>query len=365
MQMVPLCEHLRAAHDLPNAVVERLRRDAADMMTRGPFSVVDPARTLPAGADSHDYVSQGPYWWPDPDKPDGLPYIRRDGRVNPEVARFRESDHINALTRSVLVLAQAGRLPEGEAWRQRAALLLRTWFLDPVTRMTPHLQFGQGIPGICSGRGIGIIETATLPALCDAAAMLGEAWRPDDRQGLRAWCAAYLDWLLDSPYGREEAGERNNHGTWYDVQVAGLALACDRIDLARDTVAAAAERRVLTQVEADGRQPHELARTRSWEYSGFNLAALLALCVLGRRAGFDLADPATEAGRRVRAAARFLLPYARGEEAWIWPQMLRQRAIHSLDWLPAAAAVLADHDCTATADALLEEDHAGRQLCWG
>ena len=36
------------------------------------------------GGDKHDYLSFGSYWWPDPDKPDGLPYIRRDGGVNPE-----------------------------------------------------------------------------------------------------------------------------------------------------------------------------------------------------------------------------------------------------------------------------------------
>src|SRR5512142_174353 len=63
--------------------VERLRRDAAAALGAGPFSVIQKSRVPPSG-DKHDYLSFGPYWWPDPKKPNGLPYIRRDGEVNPE-----------------------------------------------------------------------------------------------------------------------------------------------------------------------------------------------------------------------------------------------------------------------------------------
>ena len=35
-----------------------------------------------AGA-THDYFSDGAYWWPDPENPSG-PYIRRDGMSNPD-----------------------------------------------------------------------------------------------------------------------------------------------------------------------------------------------------------------------------------------------------------------------------------------
>ena len=32
----------------------------------------------------NDFYSNGDYWWPDPSKPDGLPYLQRDGESNPD-----------------------------------------------------------------------------------------------------------------------------------------------------------------------------------------------------------------------------------------------------------------------------------------
>ncbi len=38
---------------------------------------------LAASGDKHDYYSFPPYWWPDPSKKDGMPYLRKDGETNP------------------------------------------------------------------------------------------------------------------------------------------------------------------------------------------------------------------------------------------------------------------------------------------
>ena len=47
-------------------------------------TVMDKERTAPSG-DKHDYYSIGRYFWPDDAKSDGLPWVRRDGQVNPDV----------------------------------------------------------------------------------------------------------------------------------------------------------------------------------------------------------------------------------------------------------------------------------------
>ena len=61
---------------------QKLMADAKNALDAKPTSVVEKNRTAASG-DKHDYLSLAPYWWPDPDKEDGLPWIRRDGEVNP------------------------------------------------------------------------------------------------------------------------------------------------------------------------------------------------------------------------------------------------------------------------------------------
>ena len=51
------------------AAYKALIVNAEQALKEGPFSVMDKKRTAPSG-DKHDYLSGGPYWWPDPSKPD-------------------------------------------------------------------------------------------------------------------------------------------------------------------------------------------------------------------------------------------------------------------------------------------------------
>src|SRR5438132_787860 len=189
---------LRPAYD-------RLVREAAADLVAGPFSVMDKQRTPPSG-DKHDYVSMGPYWWPDSTKPGGLPYVRRDGERNPEIRRDYDASRWGALSSAVGTLALAYYFSDDEKYAERAARLLRVWFLDPGTRMNPNLRYGQRIPGIAEGRGAGIIETRSLVGLVDAIGMLerSPAWTHTAAGGMRSWMSAYLQWLRTSEIGKEE-----------------------------------------------------------------------------------------------------------------------------------------------------------------
>ena len=201
-----------------------LERDASGALALKPPSVMDKSITPPSG-DKHDYMSLAPYWWPDPSKPDGRPYIRRDGERNPEINRDHRPRHLGAASTAPW-RHSLSRTPHRRRadYAAHAARLVRVWFLDPPTRMNPHFKFGQGIPGINEGRGIGIIETSVLPHLSTASGYR-DGGRMDraDQAGLEAWLRSYLTWMLESSHGHEEAvNEQPRH--LYDVQVASLAL---------------------------------------------------------------------------------------------------------------------------------------------
>jgi hypothetical protein len=296
--------------------VDRLRAEADVALKAGPFSVTF-GGTIPPSGDKHDYMSVGPYWWPDPKKEDGLPYIRRDGEVNPE---YYDHDTIpcGQMADAVETLALAYYLTDHEPYASHAARLLRAWFLDAETRMNPNLQFGQAIPGRCTGRGIGLIDTRTFIEVVDAGGMLAgsKAWTDEDQKALKTWFGEFLDWTLESPYGRDEAATKNNHGTWYDAQVASYALFVGRDDVARRILREAAEKRIASQIEPDGRQPHELARTKSFSYSTMNLHGMFTLATLGDRVGIDLWNFQTADGRSIRKAVDWLAPFASGATDW-------------------------------------------------
>src|SRR5882762_8795486 len=171
-------------------------------------------------------MSQAPYFWPDPKKPNGLPYIRRDGERNPEINKISDHRTMDQMVSGVRALALAYYFKGNEEYAAKATQLLRAWFLDPATRMNPNLQYAQGIPGVNTGRGIGLIETRGLADVVDSIGLLAgsKSWTKDDQRGLEDWYAKFLQWMLESKNGGEENAAKNNHGTYYDVQTTSFAL---------------------------------------------------------------------------------------------------------------------------------------------
>ena len=304
------------SHPSP-ALLEAVRTEADRAMTTGPFSVMDKQEIPPSG-DKHDYMSLAPYWWPDPAKPNGLPYIRRDGVTNPERYKCTDDAEFNKLQSAVHALGLGYYLTGKEEYAARAALLLHIWFLDSATRMNPNLNFAQAVLGVNTGRGTGLIDDHGLPRLLDGITLLSgsRSLTAQDKNGLRKWFFAYLDWLQTSPNGREETAAKNNHGSWMDQQVVGIALFLGDKDLARTVAETAKTKRIAFQIEPDGSEPLELARTKSFSYSVFNLDALSRLAEEARLAGVDLWNYRAANGASIRAALDYLLPYAEGEKKW-------------------------------------------------
>ena len=305
------------------AAVTDLRSRADKELKAGPFSIVtnNKPRLAPSG-DKHDYVSMAPYFWPDPAKPNGLPYLRKDGRVNPEREKY-DRPLLGKMSTAVGTLGLAYYLTGEEKYAEHAARLLRAWFLDAATLMNPNLNYGQFIPGINDGRGIGIIDSVGFLKVIDAIGMLEgcRAWTKADQAGMERWFRDYLHWLQTSKNGKEEAAAANNHGSWYDVQLGAYGLFVGDADLAKKVVEDSKTKRIARQVEPDGRQPLELKRTKAFDYSRGNLDALFGLATLGDRVGVDLWSFQTKDGRSIRKALEWLIPFATGEKKWEYEQI--------------------------------------------
>ena len=271
--------------------LEAVRLHADEALTRGPYSVVD--KTGFRGGDIHDYYSQGPYWWPDPESPDGLPYIRRDGQTNPEkYGDGFDSKRRHDMTRDVTALTLAGYFTGDRRYLEHAAQQIRTWFITPETLMNPNMDFAQSIPGRSAGRPPGIIDSRAFVYIIDAALTLQQlgALNDGDLAALEAWFGRMAQWLETSDNGRGEAAARNNHGTFYDLQLAAFHWFAGNTEAAARVVGRFCETRITPQVAADGSQPHELARTRPYHYSLFNLQAMANMALLARRMQLDTDD---------------------------------------------------------------------------
>ena len=307
-------QHVRAL-ELPAAAAAELRVEVDAAKQAGPFTVVREKRVAPSG-DVHDYTSIAPYAWPDPDQADGLPWIIRDGEVNPE------RDHCDnvplfAWCWNCRTLALGAHFLNDKEALDHLAFLLRTWILDPATRMNPHLRYTQCVPGARDGNCWGLIDTNLLPGVLDAVSLVLDRLPEDLRTNLQQWIGDLAQWFLDSELGKEEAAMPNNHGTWYLVQVVAYSSFAGEHQRARSLLRDHASKLITSQVQADGSQPHELARTLSFSYTTFNLMAFTCLSMQALRYELELG---AEFDQSLLAAARFLLPLAEGA-AWQYEQI--------------------------------------------
>ena len=316
----------------------KLRRDADRALISAPLSVTRKDSAPPSG-DKHDYMSLAPYWWPNPNTDNGLPYVRRDGEINPERNSIADRQNLENTVTLVKTLALAYYFTANEDYAKQATTMLHVWFLDPPTRMNPHVKYAQGIPGRTAGRAAGIIESHNFPDLIDAVGLLaGSAtWTQAHQRQLQSWFTAFLTWLLESPEGRAEAQAENNHGTWYDVQIASFGLFTDKRDFAHRVLSDVPRKRIARQIEPNGGQPLELARADSWSYSLFNLEALFDVAALGDHFGMDLWNFETADKRSIRKALAWLIPFATGEKRWPLRQQSRWQPERLAPFLQRAA----------------------------
>lgn len=301
-----------------------LLREADRLLDTELLSVMQKER-IPVSGDKHDYTSLARYTWPDPSKPDGLPYITRDGVSNPELEKY-DRVPLGRMADRVTTLALAWYFSGEARYADKAVAQLRTWFLAPESRMNPHLEYAQIVPGRYDnkGRSYGVLDSYSFVEMLDAVALLegSKHFPQQDARALKAWFSELLDWILTSPQGQGEIAAKNNHGTACDAQIVAFALYTGRHDVARAFLEALPAKRTFKQIEPDGRQPEELRRTLAFGYSQYNLTHYIDLFRMAGKLGMSPDKALSDDGRSFYKAMDFLAAYVgKPVEAWPYQQI--------------------------------------------
>jgi len=313
LQQPPRSERARAVASIDR---HRILRLADNALAIAPISLRDapaPAEYVSPG----DFYSMGDYWWPNPDTPDGLPYVRRDGQSNPDnFVAHRLA--VKRLRNVVAALAAAYTLEGDQRYARKAVQLLSVFFIDEDTRMNPHLLYAQAIPGITQGRGIGIIDTLHLAevSLAIEAIRQSKAMTPAVLNALKSWFAAYADWMTTHPQGIREMNTQNNHAVAYWVQVAAFSRLTGDMEKRDKARRRWKEVIVPSQMEMDGSFPRELSRTKPYGYSIFQLDNMALLCELLSSDEDNLWVYTLPDGRNMEKAMAFLYPYLKDKTQW-------------------------------------------------
>lgn len=290
---------------------------AANKLLDAPYFSVTQNKEVPESGDNRDYFSVGPYWWPDPTKADGLPWIRKDGNVNPT---FRTASADNKLFQRLVnathILALAYYFTDDARYAKKAEFFMHHWFIDETTGMKPNLNYAQSIPGRTAGRGVGIIEFRNYVHVLDAFSIIKPNSSPTFQKAFEQWGLRFLNWLVTSKNGIDEAKAKNNHGTFYDSLVMGTAIHLGADNLALQ-IAEINRKRIKQQIQKNGAQKHELKRTRPFSYTAFNLLAFTRVAFMANKIGVDLWQETSAKIPRIFKALEFTMRNL--DDTSLWP----------------------------------------------
>lgn len=317
---------------------DRILSDASNALTLEPVTITAYRAQLSEGG-PNDFYSNADYFWPNPKTTNGLPYVNHDGQSDPgNFNKHREC--LRTLDDAVAALGAAYKMTGDDRYAAKAAELLRIFFLDPATRMNPNLQYAQAVPGVSAGRSYGIIDTLHMIETPRAIEMMEQspAFPPDVTAGLKKWFSDYVKWMRTSKNGVQESNAKNNHAVAYWLQVAVFAQFTgdeSNLDACREHFK---DVFIPQQMSADGSFPRELARTKPYGYSTFQLDNLATMCqVLSTPQDnlwrFQLSD-----GRGMRKGIEFMYPYFADKSKWLADG--RSKDVQAWDGWPARESSL-------------------------
>jgi|694.fasta_scaffold21031_5 hypothetical protein len=310
---------LNIASSAAKVLLPYIQKEASWAMKQQPITVTASTSIRSSGG-KHDFFSEGDYWWPNPVSTDS-PYLQKDGMTNPD----NFTDHRKAMVRFSRVmgsLASAYLTSKNEQYAAQAFKHARAWFIDTATLMNPHLLYAQAIKGRFTGRGIGIIDMIQMMEVSQALIVLekSKSAKPNDYIAYRGWFERYLNWVTQHKYGIDEMNALNNHGTCWTMQVAGFARFTQNDSLLNICRQRYKNLHLPGQMAVDGGFPKELARTKPYGYSLFNLDAMATLCQMLSDKQNNVWDFSLADNRSIQKGISFLYPFVADKNKWTFKQ---------------------------------------------
>ncbi len=315
--ILSLKPNLKSSLDTLNNDSKKIITQADKALKLAVFTVMNKSG-IAASGNRHDYYTLAPYFWPDLSKKDSLPYIRKDGEVNPQTrTTYTDYDEWNNFGNAISALYNGYKVSKQTAYAKKAQSLIAAWFIDTKTKMNPNLDYAQGVRGLNNGRQFGIIEFSGLASILECLNYFenNKVLSTEIKTGFNGWLTQYAYWLQNSDFGKKESNTNNNHATTYDLQLANILIYLNQTDNLKKLLEEVKTKRIAKQIDRDGKQPEELARTKAFSYSILNLNGLSKLAIIGKKYGVDLWSYESPKGGSIKKAYDFLIPYL-GKE---WP----------------------------------------------
>jgi len=286
------------------------------------YDIVTNKKRVSPSKDPRDYISLSRYWWPDPEVKGGVPYIRHDGKSNPELEEF-DYKKITLFENVSTTLGLLYYLTSDEKYAKRLSSILKEFFLDPVTGMNPNMVYAQHVPGMEILRGTGILDARSIVYSLNGALLIEGSphWSSADKAALGDWVKAFLYWMQYSTQGQLEMKAANNHGLWYDVIRMGFYYFLDDYQKVNQIVKESLFVRLENQQAGDGSFPHELTRTLGLSYTTFVLDAFYEASVIASKSGIDVWNYTTPGGKSLIKGIEFARPYFMDPLKWPFEQI--------------------------------------------
>lgn len=307
------------AQDLKTEVIDAVKETeiarAKAFLRSEPITVTDAYCERSVGG-RHDFYSEGDYWWPDPENPDG-PYVQKDGQTNPDNFTAHRLAMVR-LSEIVATLTSAWLLTDDQIYADKALEHLNAWFVDTATLMNPHMLYAQAIFGKVTGRGIGLIDAYHFVEVAQSAKLLSKKGgiSNDDSEKIKNWFSQFLTWMTTHEYGIAEMNWHNNHATCWAATASSMAVLTDNAEIIELCKTRFKTILLPNQMAEDGSFPLELERTKPYGYSLFNIDAFCNVAQILSTENDNLFEFKTADGKSLKKGLEFIYPYVADKSKW-------------------------------------------------